>query len=496
MKTRVFSLITVFACLTPAIRSQATITTDMVFQSLKEVAVAGDGIMYGLTQTGQIHGWDGKSWRLLDGELTQMSVGYKNEIWGVNKLNQVWRANTAGWQLLPGLLKQVAVAKGGGGTVVGIDVQDKPVIWNGTGWIPLRNPQQDSPALRQIAMGPTQIYGIGVQDEIYRWRPNSNPSLSRWVRIKGSLKSISVGTDGSIGGLNAANKAWVRKDSDVEVELSAPAVEPNWTALETPAAGIVLIDADTSMLLDSKGLMVQRGVPWHEFSDQVLVLPDSELKITYFEPEIKYVAGPVGNVPVFANGCVYLSGHLKLDLPNGQDPNVVVHPYSCKQGTFTNVQQVPQVPASTNAATPAGAWFWYRTASAAIPVEKAAGISDQRQATASSTLAHQYYWVAREKKAMTQNGLLNCAPRVFRNMSHHSWVEFQLPAAKTGEIVFIPAGAYNNYVLPACNRVWWDNLIFGCTADNEWRLLLGRYDADAFCHGWPGDSPYVEYGDR
>ena len=130
MTTRVFSLITVFACLTPAIQGQTTITTDMVFRSLKEVAVAGDGIMYGLTQTGQIHGWDGKSWRLLDGELTQMSVGSKNEIWGVNKMNEVWRATTSGWQRLPGLLKQVAVAKRGGATVVGIDLQDKPVVWN------------------------------------------------------------------------------------------------------------------------------------------------------------------------------------------------------------------------------------------------------------------------------------------------------------------------------------------------------------------------------
>jgi virginiamycin B lyase len=496
MKTRVLSLITVFACLTPELRSQTTITTDMVFRSLKEVAVAGNGIMYGLAQNGQIHGWDGRSWRLLDGELMQMSVGSKNEIWGVNKLNQVWRANTAGWQQLPGLLKQVAVAKGGGTTVVGIDVQDKPVIWNGTGWIPLRNPQQDPPALKQIAMGPTQIYGIGVQDEIHRWRPNSNPSLSRWVRIKGSLKSISVGTDGSIGGVNTANKAWVRKDSDVEVELSAPAVEPNWTALETPAAGIVLIDEDTSMLLDSKGLMVQRGVPWHEFSDQVLVLPDSELKVTYFVPEIKYVAGPIGNVPVTGNGCVYLSGTLKLDVPQAQDSNIVVENYNCKIGTFTNVQEVPQVPASNSVATPAGAWFWFRSALAAAPTEKAAGISDKRQATASSALANQHYWVAREKKAMTQNGPLKCAPRVFRNVSHRSWVEFQLPPAREFEAIVIPAGAYNNYVLPACNRVWWDTLGFVCTADSGWKLMFGRYDADAFCHGSPGNSPYVEYGDR
>lgn len=92
-------------------------------------------------------------------------------------------------------------------------------------------------------------------------------------------------------------------------------------------------------------------------------------------------------------------------------------------------------------------------------------------------------------------GTASCAPRTFRSVSEHTWVEFRMPAAALGTTVSIPAGAHGKYVFPKCNRVWWDNLTFGCRVDG-WALGSGKYDADAYCTGTPGTSPYVAYGDR
>jgi hypothetical protein len=89
-----------------------------------------------------------------------------------------------------------------------------------------------------------------------------------------------------------------------------------------------------------------------------------------------------------------------------------------------------------------------------------------------------------------------CNPRVFRSTSDHSWVEFRLPQGTEGLIIQIPAGAYNKYVFPKCNRVWWDDLQFTCGGGGSWERTRGSWDADALCHGSTGSSPYVATGDR
>jgi hypothetical protein len=89
-----------------------------------------------------------------------------------------------------------------------------------------------------------------------------------------------------------------------------------------------------------------------------------------------------------------------------------------------------------------------------------------------------------------------CNPQTFRSQSDHSWVEFRLPRANEGLIIQIPGGAYNNYVFPKCNRVYWGDLQFTCTSSGSWQRTSGSWDADALCHGSPGSSPYVATGNR
>jgi hypothetical protein len=89
----------------------------------------------------------------------------------------------------------------------------------------------------------------------------------------------------------------------------------------------------------------------------------------------------------------------------------------------------------------------------------------------------------------------SCAPKVFRNVSDHSWVEFRLPKGSGNQVIQIPGGAYNKYVFPKCNRVWWTDLKFVCNPTScQWERTIGSWNADAACHGSKGNSPYVFTG--
>ena len=95
------------------------------------------------------------------------------------------------------------------------------------------------------------------------------------------------------------------------------------------------------------------------------------------------------------------------------------------------------------------------------------------------------------------NNGCGCGPQTFRSVSDHTWVEFRLPQGTSSQTINIPAGAHNKYVFPKCNRVWWDNLTFKCNASTcQWERSAGKWDADAWCTGSPGNSPYVFVGEK
>jgi hypothetical protein len=87
-----------------------------------------------------------------------------------------------------------------------------------------------------------------------------------------------------------------------------------------------------------------------------------------------------------------------------------------------------------------------------------------------------------------------CKGKIISNQSDHSYVQFILPPMTGLSIVDILAGAYNKYVFPKCNRVWWTDLQFICKG-GVWQQLSGKWDADGLCHGDPGQSIFVHVGD-
>ncbi|MFM0704387.1 phosphatidylinositol-specific phospholipase C [Paraburkholderia sediminicola] len=88
-----------------------------------------------------------------------------------------------------------------------------------------------------------------------------------------------------------------------------------------------------------------------------------------------------------------------------------------------------------------------------------------------------------------------CGAKTFRVESAHSWAEFRLPVGVETQTTEIPAGAYNNYVFPTCNRVSWTDLTFVCK-QSDWQRTQGTWDSDGLCTGSVPASPWVAVGDR
>ncbi len=104
--------------------------------------------------------------------------------------------------------------------------------------------------------------------------------------------------------------------------------------------------------------------------------------------------------------------------------------------------------------------------------------------------------VVNNNELVERAGIKVCSSRVFRSVSERSWVEFRLPQGREGQVIKIPGGAYNNYVFPKCNRVWWSDLAFSCGSTGTWEKTQGNWDSDALCNSSGSASPYVVTGNR
>jgi len=58
-------------------------------------------------------------------------------------------------------------------------------------------------SLKQVSVGSDgSVWGVNSLDKIYRW------TGSDWTLVGGSLKQVSVGPDGSVWGVNSSNEIY------------------------------------------------------------------------------------------------------------------------------------------------------------------------------------------------------------------------------------------------------------------------------------------------
>lgn len=445
-----FGFLAALACASMVVRAQYLDT----FVRLTQYSTDGDGLIAGVEAQGLIFVWTGTEWKRLTGQLVQISIGSKSEIWGVTDGKEVYKTTPEGWQRLPGKMIQVTAAKGGG-AVAAIDVNGKPNYWDGAAW----QLYPSAPVLKQIEMGkPGNLYGVTPGDEIYRWLPQ----LKAWKKLRGQLRQISVAADGTIGGTNSANQGWTQPAAAVDSEVNGTPLANAWVQRVNDVKDVQVLSAYTLLARNvAQNLLIQIDTPPPQGAGALALNSTLTVSPTYqADSSIKYKA--------YAPSKCVLGGSLRL----GNAPPASSQTYDalwCVQpkGTFKSVPQPESSPVA--------------------PME-VRGIQASLQQHPGSA----YAYVASAMPAPTQV----CEPMFFRNVSNHSWVEFRLPTGTPGQSIGIPGGAYNKFT-GVCNRVWWEDLTFVCDAGSlTWAHTKGKWDADGLCHGVTPSNPYIAYGDR
>ncbi len=172
--------------------------------ALKQVSVGFGNQVWGVNANDYIYRYNGNnSWTRIAGRLKHVSVGQNGVVWGVNANDYIYRYNANNtWTRIPGRLKQLEV--GAGGRVWGVNSSDYIYRYNGNNtWtnIPGR--------LKYVSVGQNGVvWGVNSTDYIYRYNGNSS-----WTKIPGRLKQIEVGSGGEVWGVNSGDYIY-RYDND------------------------------------------------------------------------------------------------------------------------------------------------------------------------------------------------------------------------------------------------------------------------------------------
>ncbi len=448
--------------------------TTLNYTPLALLSVAPDGTEVAVDNQGNILNGNGAAWQRLGGNLVQVSAGSRTEVWGVNAAHAVFRWSGSTWQTMPGSLQQVVVAKGGG-LVLGIEwaAPHRLVRWDTTAnnWAVL----DGAPPIVQLTVGsPNHVYGITALGELYKLM---RPSWTEWRKLKGAFKQLSAGLDGTLAGMGTDNKPYHRTDSDVSKEVASPTTPPVWTPIDAPAVYVEVINVGNVMFLDTSG-MSARAMP---LSSGGTLTIDPELSGSWEEKGVTRIISvyePTTAKLEVSGECIQIQPgqDLKVALPATTPPSdgkILVN-YKCKTGKFSKI--------ALNRCTP--------RSGTNVGVYMLSGAQKGGCVGGNATVEQ-----IPEGPQLDGKGT-DCAPVSLRNRSAHSSVQFDLPWANVNDRIRIPAGAHNRYVFPACNRVWWDNLVFTCTAAKTWKLTEGRYDADAYCTGSPRKNFYMWISDK
>lgn len=219
----------------PAINGVPTHEWVRANQLLKQVSVAYDGSVWGVDEDSKIwkmvdEGNSSDEWPFVEIEgpleigveggkgLSQVSVGNRNAVWGVDSRDDVWKWGGGDqWDRVgDSHLKQISV--GNDGTVVGVDSADKIWKWNGVDdnkWVFERLGTKHD-RLSQVSVAQyNSIWGVNSAGLIWYWSATSQ----EWKNVaNGKLVQVSVAPDNTVWGVNSKDEVWrwnaYRKDWD------------------------------------------------------------------------------------------------------------------------------------------------------------------------------------------------------------------------------------------------------------------------------------------
>jgi hypothetical protein len=104
-----------------------TPTWEHIQGSLKWIAVAGDGTVFGVTMGNRIQKFEKVSFVDFPGVLTQISVGADSVMWGVDASHSIYEWDGRNWQKIPGQLTNISV--GADSVVYGVNQSGQVFVY-------------------------------------------------------------------------------------------------------------------------------------------------------------------------------------------------------------------------------------------------------------------------------------------------------------------------------------------------------------------------------
>jgi hypothetical protein len=124
------------------------------------ISIGSDGVVYHANSVGDLYVDEGRGWQYVRGNVAQVSVGNKDNVWIVEQSGRVLRKSGATFVTVPGQLSRVAVS-GDGSKVVGVNGNDDIFVWDGKAWVQIPG------KLRNISVNNNFIVGTNSRGNIY-----------------------------------------------------------------------------------------------------------------------------------------------------------------------------------------------------------------------------------------------------------------------------------------------------------------------------------------
>ncbi|UCG72324.1 MAG: hypothetical protein JSV45_13930 [Chromatiales bacterium] len=206
---------------------------------LKQLDVAEDGAIWGVTTADKIFRWDGRKWIEMPGGLRQITVGSTTVIWGIGPDNNVYRWNVRTWEKVPADVSLTMVSAGADGSVWGLGKSGEVYRWSPPRRkLPATWTRIDgAPQLKYLDIGnASNVWGVDLNDGIHRWNG------SGWATVNGRLKNLSVAADGTVWGTNASDRIYKR-------------LGDRWQRVDGSARQVAVGKAGVAWQVNSKGRM-------------------------------------------------------------------------------------------------------------------------------------------------------------------------------------------------------------------------------------------------
>jgi len=196
------------------------------YTKFSTISVAGDDTLWALDFRGKVWKRQGETWQMVSGTFKDISVGSRDEVWGVTQDDKPFRkkdprSDLKNWQFVPG--RTVHIGAGGDGQVWAAGVDQKLLQFNRQAktWrqvvrpasIGLGSPQKISCA-DQFNLVFLDYQGRGWQ----RLPGAEGTQQQEWRQAitKTRLKDIAIGNDGTIVGINMKDQVVVQKPSETD----------------------------------------------------------------------------------------------------------------------------------------------------------------------------------------------------------------------------------------------------------------------------------------